>query len=115
MEPESIELGFLSVFALITFFIFLILEIYSKKAKEGILIDEDFNKPQAFHEKPISRIGGIGCFVSLMIFIWIYYLLYNEILYEYIFISFSLFLIGYLDDLKFKLSPLFIDLIISLV
>mgnify|MGYP001161475385 CR=1 FL=1 len=105
MEPESIELGFLSVFALITFFIFLILEIYSKKTKEGILIDEDFSKPQAFHEKPISRIGGVGCFVSLMIFIWIYYLLYNEILYEYIFIGLSLFLIGYLDDLKFKLSP----------
>ena len=105
MEPDSIELGFLSVFALITFFIFLILEKNSKKIKNGILLDHDFIKPQAFHEEPISRSGGIGCFITLIIFIYIYYLLYDYILFEYLFIGLSMFSIGYLDDMKLKLSP----------
>ena len=105
MEPDSIELGFLSVFALITFFIFLIIEKNLKKINNGILLDEDFIKPQAFHVEPISRSGGIGCFATLMIFIGIYYLLYDYILYEYIFISLCLFLVGYLDDIKLKPSP----------
>ncbi len=105
MEPDSIELGFLSVFALITFFIFLILERNSQKIKNGILLDQDFIKPQAFHEKPISRSGGIGCFITLIIFIYIYYLLYDYILFEYLFIGLSMFSIGYLDDMKLKLSP----------
>ena len=69
MEPDSIELGFLSVFALITFFIFLIIEKNLKKINNVILLDEDFIKPQAFHVEPISRSGGIGCFATLMIFI----------------------------------------------
>ncbi len=105
MEPDSIELGFLSIFALITFFIFLITEKYSKSINDGVLLDLDFNKPQAFHFEAISRSGGIACLVSLLIFIGINYLLYFQIKYEYLFIGLSLFLTGYLDDIKFKISP----------
>ena len=60
MEPESIELSFLSIFAMITFFIFLAINKYSYKFKKGILLDKDFSKPQAFHRYAVSRSGGIA-------------------------------------------------------
>ena len=74
MGNESIEASFLSVFALISFFIFLITSKYSHKFKRGILLDADFVKPQAFHEQPITRSGGIAIMFSLFIFFEIYYL-----------------------------------------
>ena len=105
MDNNLIELNFLSIFALITFFIFFIVKKYSYKVKNGILLDQDFLKPQAFHKEPISRSGGIASIVSLMLFFIIYYLLYSEIMFEYIFICTSLFFIGYLDDIKIKINP----------
>ena len=105
MQTESIELGFLSLFSLITFFIFLIVSNFSHMFNNGILLDKDFLKPQAFHDKAISRCGGIASIISLFVFFGIYYLLYSKILYEYIFVSASLFLIGYFDDIKIRISP----------
>ena len=105
MGTESIEASFLSIFALISFFIFFIVSKYSHKIKGGVLLDEDFAKPQAFHEYPITRSGGIAIIISLSIFFMIYYLLYSKILYNYIFISYSVFLVGFLDDLKIDIRP----------
>ena len=105
MQTDSIELGFLSIFALITFFIFLITEKYSYKFGSGLLLDNDFAKPQAFHKEAISRSGGLASLISLFLFIYFYYILYAEILYEYIFIGLSLFIIGYLGDIKINISP----------
>jgi len=45
MGTESIEASFLSIFALISFFIFLIISKFSYKIGEGVLLDKDFNKP----------------------------------------------------------------------
>ena len=106
MGTESIEASFLSIFALITFFIFLIINKYSSRIKNGALLDTIFNKPQAFHETPVSRSGGAAILISFLIFLTIYYLLYSKILYEYLFISLSMFLIGFLDDLKIYIQPL---------
>ena len=106
MGTESIESSFLSIFALISFFIFLIVSKYSHKIKEGVLLDKDFLKPQAFHDLPVTRSGGIAVILSLSFFFIIYYLLYSKILYDYIFISYSVFLIGFLDDLKINIKPL---------
>ncbi len=106
MGTESIEASFLSIFALISFFIFLLVSKYSHKIKGGILLDKDFLKPQAFHDLPVTRSGGIAAIISLSIFFVIYFLLYSEILYDYIFISCSMFLVGFLDDLKIKIKPL---------
>ena len=75
MQTESIELGFLSLFALITFFTFLLIEKVSNKSINGSLLDNDFSKPQSFHDQAISRSGGIGCFFSLVVFLSIYFLL----------------------------------------
>jgi UDP-GlcNAc:undecaprenyl-phosphate/decaprenyl-phosphate GlcNAc-1-phosphate transferase len=106
MSTDSIEISFLSFFVLINFFIFLIVSKYSYKIKNGILLDQDFSKPQAFHHYAVSRSGGIAGIISLNIFFFIYYLLYSIILYEYIFISFVMFLVGFVDDIKIKIRPL---------
>ena len=74
MQTESIELSFLSIFAFITFFYFLIINKFSYKIKNGALLDNDFLKPQAFHDEPISRSGGIASIISLILFFIIYYL-----------------------------------------
>ena len=106
MSTDSIEISFLSFFVLINFFIFLAISKYSYKIKNGILLDQDFSKPQAFHHHAVSRSGGIAGIISLNIFFVIYYLLYSIILYEYIFISFAMFLVGFVDDIKIKIRPL---------
>ena len=105
MKLESIEFSFLSIFTLITFFIFLIISKYSYKIKSGALLDKDFSKPQAFHRYAISRSGGVAGIISLNIFFLIYFLLYSNILYDYIFICNLIFFIGFLDDIKIKVSP----------
>ena len=105
MSTESIESGFLSIFALLTFFIFLIINKYSHKFKNGILLDNDFSKPQAFHTEAITRSGGIAILICLVLFLYINYLLFSKILYEYFFISLSLFFIGFLDDIKIRINP----------
>ena len=105
MQTDSVELSFLSIFAFITFFIFLIVSKYSDKLYNGVLLDKDFSKPQAFHNEAISRSGGIASIISLFVFFGIYYLLFSNILYEYIFLCTILFLVGYLDDIKMKVSP----------
>ena len=69
MGTESIEASFLSIFALISFFIFLLVSKYSHKFKGGALLDKDFSKPQAFHDTPVSRSGGVAVIISLSIFL----------------------------------------------
>ena len=105
MGTESIESSFLSIFALISFFVFFITSKYSYKIKKGALLDIDFIKPQAFHKYPVTRSGGLGAIFCLSIFFSFYYLLYSKILFNYIFISFSMFFIGFLDDLKINIRP----------
>ena len=105
MGTESIEASFLSIFALISFFVFFITSKYSYKIKKGALLDIDFIKPQAFHKYPATRSGGLGAIICLSIFFSFYYLLYSKILFNYIFISFSMFFIGFLDDLKINIRP----------
>ena len=106
MGSESIEASFLSIFALITFFIFMLVSKYSDKINNGALLDSNFSKPQAFHDLPVTRSGGIAAFVSLLVFFGIYFLLYSEILYDYLLLSVSMFFIGFLDDLKIEIKPL---------
>ncbi len=106
MGSESIEASFLSIFSLISFFIFLIVSKYSLKIRRGALLDSNLDKPQAFHIYPVTRSGGVGSIVCLTIFFYFYYLLYEKILYDYILISSSMFLIGFLDDLQIKIKPL---------
>ena len=105
MQTVSIEMSFLSIFAFITFFVFLATSKLSYKIKNGVLLDNDFLKPQSFHTNAVSRSGGLASIISLFFFYIIFYLLFSKILFEYILAGLGLFLIGYLDDLKLRMSP----------
>ena len=71
------------------------------------MVDEQFKKPQAFHELPISTSGGTGIFFSFLI-LNLYLFLSKEIIYyEYLLFCSLFFILGLLDDLKLNLRPKF--------
>ena len=61
-------------------------------------MDDDFNKPQAFHHEVVSRSGGITSVICLLIFLGIDDLLYSQVLYEYVFHLTLVCFFCYLDD-----------------
>ena len=105
MGTESVEASFLSIFALISFFTFLVISKFSHKLFSGLLLDNDFLKPQAFHKLPITRSGGLASIIALTFFFVFYYLIFFEILLDYILISLAMFAIGFLDDLQINIKP----------
>ena len=78
-----------------------------KKFKVDFLLDNQFNKPQAFHGKPTYRTGGI--LVYILIFLSLLYLFFYEniLLIEYISFCTLFFLLGLIDDLKINIRPKF--------
>ena len=54
----------------------LILNKYNPK----LLIDDQFNKPQAFHNEPISIAGGLGIFFSFLI-VSAYFLFFKNLIF----------------------------------
>lgn len=56
---------FLSLIGLSLFFYKYLLLII-KKYKPKLLIDDQFTKPQAFHESPISTVGGVCIFFYIV-------------------------------------------------
>ena len=68
MSNSSLELSFLSVVTLTTFFIFLMSSKFLSNLKNEVLIDNDFIKPQAFHLSNTPRLGGLCSFLSFIIF-----------------------------------------------
>ena len=77
------------------------------KYNSKLLIDDEMEKPQAFHELPISRSGGIG--IYFLFLISSIYLFFSKqiIYYEYISFCTLFFLLGLLDDLKLDIRPKF--------
>ena len=76
-----------------------------KKSNTNLMADNDFHKPQAFHEKTTYRVGGITVFFSL--FLSATYLFFSKNIFVPEFVSFCslFFLLGLLDDLKINMSP----------
>ena len=105
MPTDSLSLGLLSIFSLISFFVFLITKNFSRKIGNGVLLDQDFDKPQAFHKESVARTGGLASILSLIIFFVLYHFLFNQILFDYLFLSFALFLLGFIEDLKTRINP----------
>tara|TARA_Y100000590_G_C15745559_1_gene1021859 strand:- start:7549 stop:8616 length:1068 start_codon:yes stop_codon:yes gene_type:complete len=105
MPTESVSLSLLSIISLVSFFIFLVTNKFSNKIKNGILLDSDFKKPQAFHKELVPRSGGLAGIISLIIFFILYYLLFEKFLLDYLVLSIAIFLLGFLEDIKFKISP----------
>ena len=92
------------------FFLFSIIFSYSivrisKKIFKGQLLDKDFSKPQAFHHQATARVGGLVFFFLFLIFIFVFFKIYDYFLIDYFLIASSFFILGFLDDLKVKISP----------
>ena len=105
MPTESASLSLLSIFSLLSFFVVLIVSKYSDKIGKGILLDKDFGKPQAFHKDPVPRSGGLAGIISLLIFFSLYYVIFEKLFSNYIFLSLIIFFLGFSEDLKFKIKP----------
>jgi len=82
-----------------------------------ILIDDEFKKPQAFHEFPVLTSGGLGIFFSF--FVLCLYMFWSKQIIYYDYLSFCtlFFILGLTDDLKFNFKPKLrlILMIISLI
>jgi len=92
-------------FSLTSFFFTFLTTKYSKILFFGSLQDKDFLKPQAFHKEPIPRIGGFIILLLFALFILFYFFIFEIFLNDYFTISFLLFTLGFLDDLKIKINP----------
>jgi UDP-N-acetylmuramyl pentapeptide phosphotransferase/UDP-N-acetylglucosamine-1-phosphate transferase len=103
MINSSINLSFLSIFSMLSFFIFLIIQKNFNK-KNNALLDNDFKKPQAFHNYAVPRSGGLAALVSLVLFFVLYYFFFDKTFLDYLVISVSIFVVGFLDDVKFNIS-----------
>ena len=108
------NINFFIIFFLISFFSAFLITKYSKLFFSGSLLDKDFLKPQAFHRKPIARIGGFIILLLLALFILSYFIIFDIFLKDYFVISLLLFTLGFLDDLKIKINP-YIRLILMTV
>ena len=94
-------------FILISFSLFFYKYFVSflNKYNSKLLVDDQFKKPQAFHELPISTSGGTGIFFSFLI-LNLYLFLSKEIIYyEYLSFCSLFFILGLSDDLKLDLRP----------
>ena len=105
MQSESLEFSLLSIFSFLSFFSFFIIQKLSHKIFNGLLFDNDFEKPQAFHKNDTPRSGGLACIISFLIFVLLNNLLFSIIYLDYLILGAGLFLIGFLDDVKIKFSP----------
>ena len=104
MPTSSASLSLLSIISLFSFFVFLLTSKYSNKIGNGLLLDQDFDKPQAFHSLSIARSGGLAAIISFSIFYLLNYL-----------ISLSMFSLGFIEDIKLEIKPLYRLLLMILV
>ena len=81
--------------------------IFLKKSKFNLLIDNQFDKPQAFHENSVYRVGGIAIFFLLILVFLYLFFSKNIFFYEYISFCALFFILGLVDDLKANIRPKF--------
>tara|TARA_Y100001970_G_scaffold273067_1_gene370722 strand:- start:43 stop:1107 length:1065 start_codon:yes stop_codon:yes gene_type:complete len=105
MPTDSPALSLLSVISLISFFIVFLIRKYSNSLFNGALYDNDFSKPQAFHKEPVPRCGGFASIISIVVFYILFYLIFKKLLFDYFTLSILIFIIGFLEDIKIKISP----------
>jgi len=98
------SISILSILVFGTFFYIFFL-FSSKKKNSSFLIDNQFNKPQAFHKTPIATVGGVGIFLSLLIVHYYFFLLKDILFFKYLTFGLLFFLLGFADDLKININP----------
>ena len=103
MELNNIIFSFLLL--LLGYLVSRYLLLTFNKLKIGFLIDDQFNKPQAFHENSTYRMGGTIIFL-LMVIVFLYLYFYQNIYFlEYTSFCALFFVLGFLDDFKIKIQP----------
>ena len=90
MQNDSLELSFLSIFSLTSFFSFLLIQKFSHKIFNGFFLMNDFTKPQAFHKDNIPRSGGLALYISFFIY-FLNNILFSLIYLEYLVLGWSIF------------------------
>ena len=80
---------------------------FLKKYNLKILVDDEFKKPQSFHELPISTIGGLGVYLSFLIIFIFFFFTKGIVYFEYLSFCTLFFILGLSDDLKLNLPPKF--------
>jgi len=105
MDLNNLILFFILIGFGIFFYKYFLLVL--RKYNPQLLVDDQLNKPQAFHEMPISIIGGLGIFLSLIIVYFNFFLFKNLFFFEYLSFCTLFFLLGLIDDLKINIKPSF--------
>ena len=96
---------FLIIISIFLYFFYIyLLKVFKELINKINILDQNYTKPQAFHQQPTPRIGGAFLFFSnLVIFFSIFSIEnVNSNLYLY---SIPFFLLGFLDDIKFLENP----------
>jgi len=105
MDSNSFIFFFVLIF--FGFFFNRYFDLILNKYKPGLLIDNQFKKPQAFHDSPIYTFGGVGIFFSFLIVCLYMFLSKQVVYYEYLSFCILFFLLGFVDDLKITIRPKF--------
>ena len=118
MDLDNLILFFVLIGFSLFFYKYFILILNKHYTK--LLLDNHFDKPQAFHESPTSVAGGIGVFFSFLIVYFHFLLFKNTIFLEYLTFCTLIFFIGLIDDLKIDVKPkirlaLMIILLVALI
>ena len=103
MDLNNLILTFVLVIFGSFFYLYMMPKI--NKYYPKFLIDDQFKKPQAFHENSTSITGGICIFLSFLI-VSLNLVFFKNLFYlEYITFCILFFLLGLVDDLKINLRP----------
>jgi len=103
MDLNNLTLTFFLIGFNLFFYKYFLPILYNYNSK--ILMDNQFNKPQAFHEFPVSVCGGLIIFFSSLIIILDFWLFKNTIFFEYLSICTIFFAIGFVDDIRINVMP----------
>ena len=103
MDLNNLILFFSLIGLNLFFYKYLLLVL--NKYKRQLFIDDQFTKPQAFHEFSTSTAGGICIFFSLLI-VYLDFLLFKNIVFlEYLSFCTLFFILGITDDIKINVEP----------
>ena len=69
----------------------------------NLLSDDDYKKPQSFHQNPTLRIGGAVIFLFTLIFL--FFLEKTNFINSIIYLGSLFFIIGLIDDMKLSIRP----------
>jgi UDP-N-acetylmuramyl pentapeptide phosphotransferase/UDP-N-acetylglucosamine-1-phosphate transferase len=70
-----------------------------------ILVDDQFKKPQAFHDYPISTTGGLGIYVSFLIIFFNLFFFKSTLFSSYLYFCTLFFLVGFAEDIIKNIFP----------